>query len=251
MMRRRVLLVLAVIGVVAMAGLASAARADFELTLQVSNGTTQGTKVTIDVPADSGPATYSGTIGLNGATGAQVFDIFLSVGTSNSPGGMNAISNLSNVLITNETNSIYSLAIGVSAQGFDSPESPPPLTVQDTISGSVMTGTVTGTAQGFADATNTLFGKGFAGSVLGISATVGGSSFSQTGSAYGFSPNGATYSETLIENLTFSGGAAVTVTGGNVEVLTPAPSAAVLVCAGAPFLGIWSYRRARRTAPVG
>jgi hypothetical protein len=122
----------------------------------------------------------------------------------------------------------------------------------DTVSGSVSAGTVSGDFQGFTNVPDTLFGKGFASQFLTIPSTSAAGSFSLSGSATGFSPNGATYSMSIFENLTLSGHAALTLTGGNVQIVqaVPAPAGILLALTALPLFGVWSYRRKKQATQL-
>jgi hypothetical protein len=221
-------------------GAPNKAAAGFELKLQDNGGA-----VTTVLGPDAGPVTFSGKVG--------VFQIFISEGSSNSPGGSTALTQEATFTITNTSGSTHTLHVSASAQDFTSPQSPPPLSVFDTVSGSLVNGTVSGNFQGFADAGNVLFGKGYTGPLLTIPSTSGNSvSFSQNGSSpNSFSPNGATYSMSVFQNLNLSGHGSLTLTGGNEQIgpqTTPAPAGILLGLAGLPFFGVWSYRR--RKQPV-
>ena len=123
----------------------------------------------------------------------------------------------------------------------------------DTTSGTLVNGHISGDFQGFADATDTLFGKGFAAPDLTFSESGLSQSFSKNGSKSGFSPNGSTYSLSVFGNFTLNGGSNVTLTGGNVQtVATPVPSSGVLILSGLPLLGLgfWLRRRTTRKVPM-
>src|SRR5262249_47674260 len=106
----------------ALLGTATHARANLELQLQSDSGTV----VKVNVPANTGPAIFSGTIGAGGAGGTD-FSVMISVGSSNSPGTQTGFTQEATVTIQNITGATHTLHINVSAQGFTSPNSPPPL----------------------------------------------------------------------------------------------------------------------------
>jgi hypothetical protein len=239
---RKFLPLVAVLVAAGILGMPAQARASFVLTLQADAGPT----TTVTVGADAGPATFTGTIG--------TFSIFIAFGSSTSPGGpTNSITQEGTIAIVNTGGGTHTLHINASSQGFTSPNSPPPLLVVDTISGTLVSGTLSADFQGFVDATNTLFGKGFAAPLLTIPSMTGSSlSFKADGGPVpGFSPNGATYSMSVFENLTLSGGGSLTLTGGNVQtVATPEPATMVLALSALPFLGVvWSRRRRKQAMP--
>lgn len=230
-------------------GTASPARADLEL--QLISGSSIPT--TVDSKSNDGPAVFNGTVG--------VFNVCWSAGASNSPGGTAALACEGALSITNTSGSNATITIEVSAQGFTSPTSPPPLLLGDLVAGTV-TGkgtTVSGIAEGYADATNTLFGEGFSDSGLDLTIpkTTSGNTFSVTGTAVnpnGFSPNQHAYSLTFVETFTLSAGATLSLTGGgiktegNVDPPNPLPEPATLTAAFTAmlFLGFGAWRRRGR-----
>jgi hypothetical protein len=214
------------------------ARADLLLSLQEG-----ATVVNVQVPNNKGPASFSGTVG--------DFSIFISVGSSNSPGGSTGLAQAGTFSIVNNSGSAQTLHINMSAQGFTSPNSPPPLMVLDTVSGSVANGSVKGTFQGFADALDKLSGQGFASGLLTFSAGGLSQSFSQNGGTFGFSPNGSTYSLSIFSDYTLSGGAQFTGTVGNVQTMpTPAPASLQFLLVGLPLVGLACLRRRRPAQAV-
>jgi len=224
-------------------GMPAAARADFQLTL------TDGTNT----------ATYSSTAAnpnfvASPLAGVQIGQLAVSsMAFSNSPGGANAIVGASTFTLYNQSASAQTFTISVLATGFNSPQSPPPLSLLDTVSGSIGNGTVTGTFQGFADTSaNATAGSGTAGQLLNFSASGSSQSFSVSGSADNvFSPDGSTYSLSLVETVTLSGGAIFTVTTGNVSAVMPAPSSVLLLLSSLPVLGsVWASRRRKIAAPA-
>jgi len=267
MIRRKFLFLAALTGL-AIAGLAPPARADIQISLTSGSQT-----IYMQNPVSSGPVIIPAF-----SFGPGNLLITTATGTSNSPGNplfsfnTAGIGNTNTLDIENLTGSTQTVTITVSSQGFTSPNSPPPLMVTDTVSGTVLFGTVTGTAQGFADATNTLVGTttgaggipilptvpgtggalpgtAFSAPLLNFSGTTG-TSFAASGAAVGFSPDGNTYSLTFTETITLSAFASVQLTGGNVQTFaTPAPAGVLLALSGLPFLGAISWMR-RRKNPV-
>lgn len=234
----RCLTVAAAVAGLSLLGMASPARASIELVLtQTSGGGGTGTGTAV-----GNTDTFSGTVG--------DFAVTVSIATSNSPGSPSlAYTTGSAITITNNGANTETLQILSSANGFTSPSSPPPLNVTDTVSGSVTSGTiVSGNAQGFASLTNALGAETFASTKLVIATVPGGTSFSANGDVGGFNAT-STYSLTFVENITLSAGGTVTVTGGNVETVVPAPAGLVLALAGLPVLGL-GYLRRRRQAQV-
>jgi len=237
-MRIRNLLSVAAAALVGAAVLGSPTRADAAFELRLSED--GGAPIVVNVPSSTGPAIYSGLVGSD-------FLISLSVGTSNSPGGLNGLVQDANITIQNLSGSSHVLHISASAQDFTSPNSPPPLYLLDTVSGTLVNGSVSGNFQGFADASNALFGTGFAGQNLLFSAAGLSQSISGNGSAFGFSPNGNPYSISIFANFTIGGGSLLTLTGGNAQTAAaPAPAALVLALTGLPVFGVAGWIRRRR-----
>jgi len=223
------------------------AQASLMLKLQLDGGTV----ITITNPSSTGPAAYSGGVSLTGAnTTGDYVNVVISIASSNSPGGTNGLEQEASVFVTAVYGSgtSHTLHISSSAQGFTTPNSPPPLFVLDSASGTQNNGTTSGTFQGYADATNALFGTGFAGQKLTFSVNGLSQSWSANGSVGGFSPNGSTYSLSTFETLTMTGGTSLTLTGGDVQTVVPAPAGLALVLTGLPVLGIggWLRRRVRQ-----
>jgi hypothetical protein len=234
----RLLPLAAVIAGIVMFGTAGPARASIELVLTdvSTSSTVNGT------PISSNAAMYSGAVGN--------FSVDISVGSSNSPGtNYRGITQEGTVQITNNGSTTETLSILVSANGFTSPMSPPPLYVTDTVSGSVASGTMSGTAQGFTSYSNNLGAEDFASSLLTFGPTPGGQSFSQNGSVYGFSPTSA-YSMTFVETFTLSAGGTITLTGGNVETIMPEPSSMMAALAAMPFLAMGAWLRRRKQVAI-
>jgi hypothetical protein len=206
-----------------------------------------------DLDSTAGTILVSGTV--------DNFSLLMSYGTTNSPGvdGANAIVQVGSFSITNNSSSTDKLKVEVSSQGFTTPHSPPAMTVYTTASGSVANGTVTANFTSLADSSNTLFGNANAFSVsLGPLTATGASSwdqgsFSDTASQDGF--EASTYSITNVSSFQLTGGARVTVEGGNTQVIqgttlaTPAPGGGVLAITALPVVGMgWFLRRYRKRA---
>jgi uncharacterized repeat protein (TIGR01451 family) len=189
------------------------------LTLQEDNGAV----VTVTSADPQGPVTYDGGLGTNGAAGTD-FTLHIAYGDSNSPGGGYALTEQSTLSMTNNTGATHTLHINVSAQGFTTPNSPPPLNVLETVSGTLAYGSLSGDFQGFADPTNALFGQGFATPDLPFAVNGLSQSFNVDGNASGFSPNGATYSLSAFANYTLAGGTHATGAGGNLQIPGPPPA---------------------------
>jgi hypothetical protein len=214
----------------------SPARADFRITLQ------EGAQTPVTANG-ANSAFYSGAVGSDFSVTA--------ISGSASSSSTNAVTQGAAFDIKNNGASAETLTITFSATGFTSPLSPPPLNILDTVSGSLVSGTVTGTGQGFAGIGNTLNETTVAGQQLSFSANGASKSFSQSGVVESaFSPSSA-YSLTFTETFALSAGGEITVTGGNVQTVpTPAPPGSVLALTGLPFLGLGAWVRRRKAAPM-
>ncbi|MCI0682564.1 MAG: hypothetical protein L0Y71_10705 [Gemmataceae bacterium] len=228
--------------------LGEAPRADAAFAIRFSDGANE--RIVYDNGADDS-SDASGEILFSGKVGN--FQIKVSYGTSNAPGGEMAIVEIGTSSIQNKnylSGGDHTLSIEVSSQDFDSPQSPPPLTVFSTTSGSVATGTLTSaTFTSYTDKSNALWGQGFATDTLTFTDIVGpSSSFSGDAQRTGFEPNGDVYSVTNVGTYTLSAGAKITLTGGNTVVMTPEPSTAVLTACAMPLIlgGIFFRRRTRK-----
>jgi hypothetical protein len=215
-------------------GTANSARADIQLTL--TNETTG--------------ASASGVVGNNNDSfTGSVGDLSLTIQTApvyNGPGDTNVLSLVPNAYITNlSTTTAETLQIVVTATGFtDSPGSS--LAVTDMASGTVTSGSITNaSAQGFADASNSLDGTGFASTLLSIQPDADGS-FSASGSVDGFSPS-SSYSLTFVETFTLSAGGSITLTGGSVDPAVPEPASLMAAFTAVPFLGLGAWLRRVRS----
>jgi hypothetical protein len=230
----------------AMLGTANRARANIELDLQEDSGPI----IVVNIPADTGPVTYTGPVGAD-------FTVTASFGASNSPGtGVLAKSQAGTLDILNTDGAAgHTLHLSVSAQDFTKPQNPPDLIVLDTVSGSLVSGHVDGTWQGFADATNVLEtlttgSSGFSAPLLPFAATGTAVSFLNNGQHTGFEPNGASYSLSAFATFNLGAGAELTLTGGNTEV-APVPAPTNLVLGSVALLGLTGvYFLRRRTALV-
>jgi hypothetical protein len=226
-----------------MLGTAGPARADIELTL---------TNLSTGATASGDPGVTGSTDVYTGGTLGNI-QIMGSIGFTTSSTSTNAITELDTYSLTNTGTTAQTLQIMVSANGFTTPSAPPPMDIFDTISGSTATGSISGTAQGYADASNTLGGTGFSNPGLALSYSASGPSQPFQGTLSGFSPgfsNSGAYALTFIETITLDAGASVTLTGGNVQsVATPEPTSVITACTAVPFLvlGAWLRRRKQDT----
>jgi len=108
----------------------------------------------------------------------------------------------------------------------------------DTASGSLVSGSVSGNFQAFADTSDALFGTATAGSLINFSATGTSQSIAGNGPPVPFSPLGATYSLTIKSSYTLTGGSSLTLTGGNAQVLpTPEPTSMASAVVGLGLVG--------------
>lgn len=236
----------AAVAVVSLVASGPSAQAAIELRIYEGAYTVANTATsqTVSLPLSTGPVTFSGTVG--------DFVIVGGFGFSTSPGSpVNALTQEANVLITNKNGATRTLHIDISAQDFTSPNSPPPVDVEDTVSGSLVSGSVSGTFVGSADAGNTLFGAGFSPATLALTFSASGSSksFAADGAAHGFLPSGSPYSLTSMATYTVSGASSLTLTGGNIQTSpTPAPAGLILALSGLPVLGLGWVRRRRQVA---
>jgi len=211
----------------------SPARASIDLTLTEGSST-----VSRSNPDSGGSVSYSGAVGSD-------FSVLIAYGDSNSPGGQTALTQAGSIVITNNSSSAATITITVSAQDFTSPVSPS-LQVLDTVSGSVATGSlISGSAQGFADSSNALFGEGFASTLLQFGPNSSGTSFSVNGNVGGFN-SGPKYSLTFTETFTLAGNSSLTLTGGNVQTALPEPTSLMAAFTAVPFLGLGAWLRRRK-----
>jgi len=132
---------------------------------------------------------------------------------------------------------------GAHEEGFSAPQSPPPLNLLSTASGTPGSGaTVTGTFKSWGDASDVEFGHGKAAPVININATV---SYANT-TTTSFSPN-TMYSLTDEAVYTITGGKSTDASGQTDIFPTPAPAGLVLSLTGLPLfgLGVWLRRRSK------
>jgi MYXO-CTERM domain-containing protein len=240
MIRFRKLLPLAAAVAVAVAlGAPRPAHAYIEIDYSIDNGGR-----TFGASSNTGFVTFSGS-GLGG-----FFDVLFTIGTTNTPGGQQALITQSNNSVSTDytdVNTSHTLHIYVSSTGFTQPQSPPPTSLGNASSITENGGSTTVVFSSYADATNTLFGT--SGSSTSVTYSVSGQAGKGDQSSTLFSPNGATYSLTNIGDFTMTGGTSLTVVSGNTTVTpTPAPAGAVLALAGLPVLGIGGWLRRRKQA---
>jgi hypothetical protein len=234
----RSLRILTLLAGIAILGVPSSARADFAIRFHEAGFADLTVKYT-DAQGAAGQTIISEVF--------HDFQITVVFGKSNVPGTTFGNVQLSNTLLVNTNAAKKTLTVSVSGQDFTSPISPPPLILSDTVSGSVLAGTASGSAQGFGDSGNALFGTGTPSAVLTIPSTSTTGSFSVSGSTT-FSPGPGKYSMTFSETLTVSGLGTLTTTGGNVQdmAVSPAPPTFVLMGLGVMcVLGVGYYRRGR------
>jgi hypothetical protein len=200
----------------------------------------------------TGLITYSGQAG--------DFSVSLSF-TSTSPGAGNlGIVSTDSSRITNRSSAEHTLTVALSSQGFNVPNGGP-LTLVNSVSGTVGRGTLTGDFSSYADRNNTLFGTsdltaptvtfaasttGFVDPDLGPGAAPLSNSFSGMSLNYGFDSE-LVYSITSVANFDLTGGASVNFSATS-EVHAPAPPGLVLALSGIPLLGLGSWFQGRRRA---
>jgi len=216
--------------------------------------------IEIDYSIDGGARTYG-----NSSSGALVgfaqtnlgglFDLSTSFAWSNTPGSpFQAYIDQSDTWITTDyTTGQHTLTIYVSATGFTSPSSPPPVNLGITSTTDEQGGGVAVTFQGFADPTNTLFG------MSGTSTPGTGNTYTASGQAgigsggpltttFNLDPGPNGYSLTDVISMKIDGGTDITNTASNLTVVTPAPAGIVLAASGLPLLALGCLRRRLRRA---
>ncbi|HTU19785.1 MAG TPA: hypothetical protein VMG10_17110 [Gemmataceae bacterium] len=235
-------------------GTARSARADIELTL---------TEVNTSYSYNSGDVTGDSVGFMGGSVGD--FSIFMAGGSSNGFGTTaDALVQEGAMFIKNTSSTAETLQIIVSADGFTSPIVPP-LTLYDVVNGTTADSSVNapnvsvsdGTAQGYANTSNVL------GDISGPGVIDGSAlSFQASGPSTNFSAgsNGplsgsvevdavtAPYSLTFVETFTLSAGGSLTMTDGNLQMLTPEPASLMAALTAVPFLGLGAWRRRRKRA---
>lgn len=252
------LLCVAALAGVVMLGTANPVRADFGIELTLTDGT--------DTTSAYNPISGSTVATINPTITIGNISVTDAGGTSNSPGtsggaeSSEGVSNFGNIAISNTGSTPVTLTIIISATGFTEP-STAPLNLFDTVSGTVQGGTVSGTAVGYVDTNNTLYGAAPEGSPLPGSTSstfIAGQTLSFSTPPQSFSDSGTIlltsnlptpYSITFVETLTLSGEGSLIVTGGDAQV-TPTPEPATMMAAftAIPFLGLGAWMRRRKKA---
>jgi hypothetical protein len=234
-------------------------RADFQIMISEDGVSLASPGVLSD--GGTGSISYSGMAG--------DFSIAFTY-TTNSPGADSfGFFSTDSLRITNRSVAEHTLTIAVSSSGFNTPLGGP-LTLVNSISGTVTRGTLEGNYTSYADRTGTLFGtsdlatatlsfvattvQGFVDPDLAANQPPPTNTFSTsqdttTGTSliYGFGSDG-TYSVTSIGNFDLYAGSSVTVSELS-GVHAPAPPGLVLALSGIPVLGLGSWFRARRKQP--
>jgi len=239
--------VLAALAAAVLLGSTTRASANIEIDFSIDGGARF-----VGAASAGSTAIFSGTVG-------GLFDVVLTLGTTNSPGtpglafetqGNNIITTLYGGGSANQ----HTLHVYVSSTDFTNPTSPPPTILHNTSSISELTGATSVTFTSYASTTNTLFAtSGGTTASTGYSYDVSGpqSSGGQGSSSTMFSPNGSKYSLTNIGDYKMDGGTSVTIVGGNTSVTpTPVPSGVVMALTGLPVLGLGLWMRRRQLSPM-
>jgi PEP-CTERM motif-containing protein len=213
------------------------ARADFVVNI-FEDGVQKGT-------LNAGPGVSSGTLSAFGASFGD-FSITFLFSTSNSPGSQSGAGiQLGTVDVTNTSGSSHTLTIKVSAQDFTIPSGP--VTLKNTLSGSVNTGTlVSADFTSYMDRTNGLFGTSdVATPTLAFGPVGANNSFS--GSNDTNTTVSSSYSISEIGDWKLDGNSTLTVTGGNSSAVVPEPSSVSMLAMGGGILGAIGIYRKRRS----
>jgi PEP-CTERM motif len=231
--------VIAALAAVGLLAVASPARATFELVLSETGGPT------VTIPG-AGVITYTGPVG--------DFNVTISIATTNSPGGVNAIiTQGTNIFVNTDTVNAHTLTVSVSATDFSSPTAPPSLNLKSTTSGSVTSGSLSGTFNSYAAQSNGLFDtSGIAAPTNNIPTTTGGNSWAFTSNTLVTSLS-APYSLTDVGVFNVSAGGNVTLAGGNTQLapVVPEPATLLLVLSGCAIgIPAAAWRRRRQPAQV-
>ena len=214
----------------------AAANADLVLQLQEQGSTSVIERRNSD---DMGPASYSGNVGN--------FTVDTTTGSSNSPGdnGLGRLS-LGTITITNNSKSTKTLLIRLTAQNFGIANGT--VSLEDTVSGSLLNGSVNGTFQAYGDDSNAEFGQAVAGELLSFSASGNSQSFSTSGAPVVFNATNP-YSLSIFSSYTLGGKSRLTLTGGNATVTAvPEPASFASCGAGLGLLALARRYRRRRLA---
>jgi hypothetical protein len=214
--------------------------------------------IEVDYSIDGGARTFGAASATNTVIWTQtglggLFDVTLSFNTSNAPGTpqLATVTGSQNQVFTTATYSgEHHLTFFISANGFTSPQSPPPtqLSVAATTLLANSVNPVVTTYTGFASTSNALFDMSQTSTPTG-NYSANGQFGSGSGSALSslFSPNGATYSLTKRLDLDITGPAGITNLSSNLQVTpTPVPAGIVMALSGMPVLGIGAWMRRRR-----
>jgi hypothetical protein len=206
--------------------------------------------VEIDYAIDGGPRTVaaSSSTGIaiwSNASVGGLFNVYFTFGTTNSPGGTQALLTQSNNLVSTLYTGpgvSHTLQIYVSSTGFvtPSPLSPALAALGNASSITENGGATTVTFTSYADTSNngnTLFGM--SGPSTAVTYSVSGQAGNGGQSSTTFAPNGAAYSLTSVGDFTMTGGTSLTVVSGNTTVThLPVPPGLVLALTGVPFLAV-------------
>jgi len=166
-------LLAAALVVAAALGAPSPARADFQLAFQEA-GVNGGALTVVPALVQAGPNPGETTLVASGTYGD--FNYSFTIAYTNTP-GTSALANVqvTNSLITNkDSGNSHTIDVWVSASDFTAPNSPPPVVLTGSNSGTIAnTGTVSGTFTHSVDPGNVLFGTAlsFASTITSLSGT--------------------------------------------------------------------------------
>jgi hypothetical protein len=234
---------MAVLAGIAWAGLATPARADFEIRISTDGGATWaatnsepanppfGVLSPISVSANSGGSTLTFTASGTGNAFSSTGQSFLDLSVSGSIAPATAV----NIVVETSITSV--------------PTQPPPQTLSWSFTGgsSPLTG-LTENGQGWVDAANGLYGGAIGGPGFTPGVSTGSLTTPSTGSK-GFS-DALAYSQTLQYTLHgTSGSQPATISTDDRNTITPGPVPAglLLVLTGMPVMGLGAWLRRRRT----
>ncbi len=198
--------------------------------------------------------------------GLGLFKVWMTYGRSNAPGDTQALVKQGSAGISalwTDPAQTHTLTIFVSATGFTSPQSPPPLILATSSAIDETSGFTKATFTSYADARNGLFGGVRTdGSLSPMSTSVTYSVSGQQGagadsSRSDFEPNGLTYSLSNAGAYEMTAGTSINIVGSSTTATSPnppampAPAGLVLALTGAPVLGLGYWLRRRRARARG
>jgi hypothetical protein len=218
--------------------------------------------IEIDYAIDGGAkqfgasSTTSAVTWSNSSVGGD-FNVLFTIGTTNTPGGTQAlVTQSNNAVSTLYSSGTHTLKVYVSSTGFTAPSIPSE--ILGTASSITENGGHTDvTFKSVVDQNNTLFG-GVAGVGAGDNTTSNSVTYSANGQAGGgtstftpFTLSSTPYALTNEGDYKMDAGTSLTVVSGNTTVSpVPAPAGIVLALTGLPCLGIagWLRRRGQQAA---